>query len=288
MLRKDSHSPDVRVALFRNQQVSGSSPLAGSNRLNDLQGSSAIGDCGYVGTMWAIYHPERPRPTPPLRRLGGRCLSSGRVRPLLAFSSAGLRTDVPARRRGFPWEASFALTHGESDFLRGRVEERCAGTLLAWLVRNGSDSPAKDVWDDPDALRAPDGVREVLDLARRFSLHVEGTPLLYNLVVATPPRPSPGPRAAVPSTSSPRDSPSGPTGRPTKTARSSQRRSGNWSSGAVDAFRIRNASSSRAGRGGSLNWVPTGSTTAIGCGRWSPNASCGSSAHGRGWPTRTA
>ena len=67
-----------------------------------------------------------------------------------------------------------------------------------------------------------------------------------------------------------------------------RRRSGNWSSGAVDAFRIRNASSSRAGRGGSLNWVPTGSTTTIGCGRWSPNASCGSSAHGRGWPTRTA
>ena len=36
---------------IRNQQVSGSSPLAGSNRINDLQGSSAIGDCGRVGTM---------------------------------------------------------------------------------------------------------------------------------------------------------------------------------------------------------------------------------------------
>lgn len=89
--------------------------------------------------------------------------------------------EPPAR---FPWEASFALTRDEADFLRGRVEERCAGTLLAWLVRNGSDSPAEDVWDDPVALRAPDGVREVLKLARRFSLHVEGVPLLYNLVVA--------------------------------------------------------------------------------------------------------
>ena len=39
---------------IRNQQVSGSSPLAGSNRINGLQGSSAIGDCGHVGTMWAI------------------------------------------------------------------------------------------------------------------------------------------------------------------------------------------------------------------------------------------
>ena len=91
---------------------------------------------------------------------------------------------LPEPPVGFPWEASFALTHEEADFLRGRVEERCAGTLLAWLVRNGSDSPAEDVWDDPDALRAPDSIRETLELARRFSLHVEGIPLLYNLVVA--------------------------------------------------------------------------------------------------------
>ena len=91
---------------------------------------------------------------------------------------------LPEPPAGFPWEASFALTHDEADFLRGRVEERCAGTLLAWLVRNGSDSPAEDVWKDPDALRAPESIRETLELARRFSLHVEGIPLLYNLLVA--------------------------------------------------------------------------------------------------------
>ena len=91
---------------------------------------------------------------------------------------------LPAPPKGFPGEASFALTPDEADFLRGRVEERCAGTLLAWLVRNGSDSPAEDVWDDPDALRAPERMRETLELARRFSLHVEGMPLLYNLLVA--------------------------------------------------------------------------------------------------------
>lgn len=91
---------------------------------------------------------------------------------------------LPAPPKGFPWEASFTLTSEESDFLRGRVEERCADTLLAWLVRNGSDSPADDVWDDPDALRAPERVRETVELARRFSLHVEGIPLLYNLLVA--------------------------------------------------------------------------------------------------------
>lgn len=91
---------------------------------------------------------------------------------------------LPKPPKGFPWEASFALTHVEAEFLRGRVEERCAGTLLAWLVRNGSDSPPVAVWDDPDALRAPGRARDDLELARRFSLHVEGMPLLYNLLVA--------------------------------------------------------------------------------------------------------
>ena len=91
---------------------------------------------------------------------------------------------LPEPPAGFPWEASFALTRDEADFLRGRMEERCAGTLLAWLVRNGSDSPAEEVWEDPDALRAPERIRDTLELARRFSLHVEGIPLLYNLLVA--------------------------------------------------------------------------------------------------------
>ena len=36
---------------IRNQQVSGSSPLAGSNRSNILQRFSGIGNCGCVGTM---------------------------------------------------------------------------------------------------------------------------------------------------------------------------------------------------------------------------------------------
>ena len=91
---------------------------------------------------------------------------------------------LPAPPPGFPWEASFALTHEEADFLRGRLEERCAGTLLAWLARNGSNAPAEHFWEDPDAQRAAASVRGTIELARRFSLHVEGMPLLYNLLVA--------------------------------------------------------------------------------------------------------
>ena len=91
---------------------------------------------------------------------------------------------LPAPPADFPGEASFALTGKEADYLRGRLEERCAGTLLAWLARNGSDAPAEQIWDDPAALSAPAAIRDDLELARRFSLHVEGMPLLYNLIVA--------------------------------------------------------------------------------------------------------
>ncbi len=79
--------------VIRNQQVSGSSPLSGSNRINNLQGFRGISTCDCVGTMWANrplkparastarQHRERPRPTPPLSRLGGRCLPFDNVWP---------------------------------------------------------------------------------------------------------------------------------------------------------------------------------------------------------------
>ena len=91
---------------------------------------------------------------------------------------------LPKPPEDFPGEASFELTRKEADFLQGRLEERCPGTLLAWLARNGSDEPAANFWDDPNVLGAPDGILGMVELARRFSLHVEGIPLLYNLLVA--------------------------------------------------------------------------------------------------------
>ena len=91
---------------------------------------------------------------------------------------------LPEAPPSFPEEASFALHPEEARFLQGRWEERCADTLLAWLAREGSDTPADNFWDDPDVRRAPPAIRRTVELARRFSLHVEGMPLLYNLLVA--------------------------------------------------------------------------------------------------------
>lgn len=83
-----------------------------------------------------------------------------------------------------PREVSFDLTFDEADFVRGRLEETCGKTLLTWLARESSGQPADAFWDDPDALRAGEPIRETIELARRFSLHVEGAPLLYNLQLA--------------------------------------------------------------------------------------------------------
>ena len=91
---------------------------------------------------------------------------------------------LPKPPRGFPKEAYFALTFDEADFLRGRIEERCPGTLLAWLASHGSSSPAASFWDDTSARQANRGIGTTIELARRFSLHVEGPPLLYNLLLA--------------------------------------------------------------------------------------------------------
>lgn len=89
--------------------------------------------------------------------------------------------EVPA---DFPSAASFALTPSESDFIRGRFEETCRGTLLAWLAHKGSEHLAEVFWEDPAVLSAGERILELVELARRFSLHVEGLPLVYNLMLA--------------------------------------------------------------------------------------------------------
>mgnify|MGYP001828947133 CR=1 FL=1 len=91
---------------------------------------------------------------------------------------------LPKRPDSFPDEISFALTRAESEFVLGRLEETCPGTLLAWLAREGSTHLAGNFWDDPVALNASAQVRQLVELAERFSLHVEGLPLLYNLLLA--------------------------------------------------------------------------------------------------------
>ena len=91
---------------------------------------------------------------------------------------------LPPAQAGFPGKASFALSFEEADFIRGRIEERSPGTLLSWLAREGSPQLAARLWEEPLVDALPQAIAHHVELARRFSLHVEGAPLLYNLMLA--------------------------------------------------------------------------------------------------------
>ena len=91
---------------------------------------------------------------------------------------------LPTPPDDFPARISFALTQEEAEFVEGRIEERCAGTLLAHLASAGGKLVEGLPWAQPAARNATPEVRELVELARRFSLHVEGVALLYNLLLA--------------------------------------------------------------------------------------------------------
>ena len=95
---------------------------------------------------------------------------------------------LPKAPDDFPAVVTFGLRPQDSEFMRGRFEETCHGTLLAWLAREGSAAPAASFWDDPRALQAGDRIRIVIELARRFSLHVEGHTAPLQSVARSPPK----------------------------------------------------------------------------------------------------
>lgn len=91
---------------------------------------------------------------------------------------------LPTTPLNFPAEADFALTAEEADFLGGRILERCGGTALAWLAQEGSSLLADKLWEEPAIEHASAEIVQLVELARRFSLHIQGAPLLYNLLLA--------------------------------------------------------------------------------------------------------
>jgi hypothetical protein len=82
--------------------------------------------------------------------------------------------------------ASFALSPEEAEFIRGCIEANVPHSLLAWLAREGSPdlAAAPWPWEIPGRDLVPEELAGILELARGFSLHMEGAPLLYNLLLA--------------------------------------------------------------------------------------------------------
>lgn len=93
--------------------------------------------------------------------------------------------DIPPAPDTFPDEATFQIRKIDATFLREKIMFRQPNTLLAWLAEH-SDAPteAAFVWDHPLAEMFPEQITDELEHARRFSEVIDGSALLYNLMLA--------------------------------------------------------------------------------------------------------
>ena len=105
---------------------------------------------------------------------------------LMFESQATWHPHLPRFPESLLQSASFELSEEESEFIRGCIETNVSGSLLSWLAREGSSAlaSAEWCWEALSVWHAPAELQEIVELARRFSLHVEGAPLLYNLLLA--------------------------------------------------------------------------------------------------------
>ena len=114
----------------------------------------------------------------------------------------GLDPALPAPPDHLLKSADFRLLPDEVEYLREAITRTNPGTLIARLVQ---ERPAG--WTDADSVpsapwapkildllshRADGELRSLLDLAERFSLHIHGANLLYNLLLAEATASDPG------------------------------------------------------------------------------------------------
>ena len=143
----------------------------------------------YALVRWGVFQHDRSRAWyhSNFGRMAGQSLSAAVVADdpgVMDLHRPSWHTRLPVPPSDFPAGISFALTHDEAEFVEGRIEERCAGTLLAYLAGAVGQVVEGPPWAQPAARNADPEVRKVVELARRFSLHVEGVLLLYNLLLA--------------------------------------------------------------------------------------------------------
>jgi len=91
---------------------------------------------------------------------------------------------LPSAAAGFPEGAGFSLSREEAEFVQAQIRANCNGTLLGWLADHDIATQSKELWQVRLGSIAPPQIVATLELARQFSLVVEGAPLLYNLMLA--------------------------------------------------------------------------------------------------------
>lgn len=91
---------------------------------------------------------------------------------------------LPSPPAGFPSDITFDLTRQEAEFVQAQLVTQCKGSLLAWLADHAMNALPDTLWEVLSQQRLPDNIAHTVELARQFSLVVEGAPLFYNLMLA--------------------------------------------------------------------------------------------------------
>ena len=91
---------------------------------------------------------------------------------------------LPEPPEDWPQTAELALLEEEANYLRDRVRDRCAGTMLATLVERREPWEMTDFAWQLQVPELPQRQRDLLDHARRFSETMHGAALLYNHALA--------------------------------------------------------------------------------------------------------
>ena len=92
---------------------------------------------------------------------------------------------IPAAPADFPDSAALALTRPEAEYLRDRVAQVAAKTVLSYLLSDGTPGdPVDFAWNHHQFGDFPVLNRFELEQARNFSDVMNGAALLYNLLLA--------------------------------------------------------------------------------------------------------
>lgn len=108
----------------------------------------------------------------------------------IELTPTGIERSLPAQPRDLRNSATFDLRQEEASYLAEAITRSCAGTLLAHLVNRrpatwtDAESAPTHLWDPEMRQDLPRNLSDLVDLAERFSLVIQGANLLYNLLLA--------------------------------------------------------------------------------------------------------
>jgi hypothetical protein len=99
--------------------------------------------------------------------------------------SSAWHASLPPPPDGFPHDVSFRFGPHEGEYVAERIAMTVPGTLLALLIEERVDvAGAGGPWDLAAVVKLPGQMVDQLIHASRFSLVINGAPLLYNLMLS--------------------------------------------------------------------------------------------------------